>query len=111
MVTMVTTVAWSFRSQSLRCAENHVGLHVKCLILFSNLNQNCNVSTNLSKTLQNKISLKFVGAFSTSFMRTDWWSGERADFNRRSTGMRTNPREWHSAENVSMEGFKQINIY
>jgi hypothetical protein len=71
----------------------------------------CNVSTNLSKTPQNKISLKFVGAFSSSFMRGDWWSGERADFNRRSTGTRTNPREWHSAENVSMEGFKQINIY
>jgi hypothetical protein len=25
--------------------------------------------------------------------------------------MRTHPREWHSAENVSMEGFKQTNIH
>jgi hypothetical protein len=67
--TMVTEVAWTFPTQSLRRAETQVGLHVKCPLLLFDSNQKSKVSTNFIKTTQYQISLKSVQLFSSRFMR------------------------------------------
>jgi hypothetical protein len=52
----------------------HVGLHVKCLLLLPDLEQNGNVNTNFSKTSQYQISYKCVRPLSSCYMRSDGWS-------------------------------------
>jgi hypothetical protein len=51
-ITMLTALTWGFFSQLPLLTKRHVGLHVKCPLLLSDLNQNWNVQTNFSKTSQ-----------------------------------------------------------
>jgi hypothetical protein len=46
---------WRFSAQSLLHTEIHAGLHVKCLLLMSDFNHNCNVLTHCSETPLYKI--------------------------------------------------------
>jgi hypothetical protein len=41
-----------FPTQWLSHAQTYVGLHLKCLLLLSNFNPNCNASENFSKVSQ-----------------------------------------------------------
>lgn len=51
----VIQVVWRFPTQSLLRAYMCAGLHVQCLLLLFDLNQNCNVLINLCKTQQYRI--------------------------------------------------------
>jgi len=55
LVTMVTKAAWVFHTQSFLYSEMHVGIYLKCLLLFT-VDQNWNVLTNFSKIPQYQIS-------------------------------------------------------
>jgi hypothetical protein len=61
---MITKVAWGFPTPSLPRAETYVDLHLECP-LFSELNQNWNVSANVSETPQYQSSavLKLLHAY------------------------------------------------
>jgi hypothetical protein len=68
-----------FPTQSLNHTETDVGLHVKCSLLLSNLNQNWKMSTNFIKTSWYKISWKSAQLFSGFFLwkdRQTHWHGK-----------------------------------
>jgi hypothetical protein len=67
----IVSVNGQFLAQSLRVAETPVGLHVKCALLLSDFNQNWNLWTRFSKTLQYQISRNSEQPFSTCYNRTD----------------------------------------
>jgi hypothetical protein len=62
-------------------AETHVGLHVKCLLLLCDFNQNWYGSTDFSETHQCEMSWKFVCSFLSCYLWTDRHSeGSRCIF-------------------------------
>jgi hypothetical protein len=50
--------------------KTHVGFHVKCPLLLSDLNHSWNVSTDFTTTPQYKIACKSFNLFWSSYMRT-----------------------------------------
>jgi hypothetical protein len=58
-----------FLTPSLPLAETRVDLNVKCLLLFSDFNQNWCVSTSFSETLENQMKWKSVQRFSSCYIR------------------------------------------
>jgi hypothetical protein len=66
-------------SHSEMWADTHVGLHVKCPLLLSDLNQNCNWLRNFSKTHQHQILIKSLGCYQFFSEKKNG----RREFNRR----------------------------
>lgn len=55
-------------------AVTQFGLHIMCLLLFPNVNQNWHVLTNFNKPPPKQISWKFIEKFLTFYMLTDGWA-------------------------------------
>jgi len=51
-----------FHTQTLQCAETHVGLHVKCPLLLSDFNQIWKALVNFSEELGFKVFVKICEA-------------------------------------------------
>jgi hypothetical protein len=90
-VTMTTNVSHRFSAQSLRRAEKHAGLHVKCLSLFPILTIIW-ICRQIKETSRYQISWKYVQPFSSCNIHTDGRThgrtDGRSDFNRHSAGLR-----------------------